>query len=99
MKRSLISILIAFLVTGAYYVVALVAGPIVTGGPPMTTPAGFYTPISLPSRIYRAIMPDSIQMATLSTPGVEPLMFFVGNVLLMSMIVFVLIGLFSKKRD
>ena len=98
MKRALISILIAFLVILAYYTVALIAGPI-TGGPPMMMPPSLYTPISLPSRLYRAIAPDSIQTATMSSPGLEPLMFFVGNVLLMSIIVFVVISLFSKRRD
>lgn len=98
MKRIIIAILAAFAMTLAYYVVALNAGPIIIGGPPMTIPAALYIPISLPSLIYRSLVPDSIQMATLSSPGVEPLLFFVGNVLLVSVIIYALIRLTSRTR-
>lgn len=99
MKRLVISLLAAFALTAAYYVVALIAGPIVSGGPPMTIPAGLYAPLSLPSRVFRAIAPESIQTATMSTPGVEPLLFFAGNVVLVSVVIFAMIRLIAKNRN
>lgn len=98
MKRIIIAMIAAFATTLAYYVIALIAGPIISGGPPMTIPAALYIPISLPSLIYRSLVPDSIQMATRSSPGVEPLLFFVGNVLLVSMIIYPSIKLISRTR-
>ena len=99
MKRSTNSVLAAFALTAAYYVLALIAGLIVSGGPPMAIPAGLYAPISLPSRVFRAIVPESIQMATISTPGVEPVLFFTGNVLLLSVLIFAIVSLISKKGN
>ena len=99
MKRSIISVLAAFALTAAYYVLALIAGPIVSGGPPMAIPAGLYAPISLPSRVFLAIVPESIQMATMSTPGVEPVLFFAGNVLLLAVLIFAIVSLISKKGN
>ena len=99
MKRIIIAMIAAFAMTLAYYVVALIAGPIISGGPPMTIPAALYIPISLPSRVYRSLVPDSIQMATLSSPGVEPVLFFAINVLLLSVLIFAIVSLISKKGN
>ena len=99
MKRIIIAMIAAFAMTLAYYVVALIAGPIISGGPPMTIPSALYIPISLPSRVYRSLVPDSIQMATLSSPGVEPVLFFAINVLLLSVLIFAIVSLISKKGN
>ncbi len=98
MKRFFFSVGLAIVLLFAYYFVAFVVGPAISGGPPMTTTVGWYAPISLPYRVYRAIMPDTVQMATLSIPGVEPIMFFVANVLLLTLVIFAIAGLTSKQK-
>jgi hypothetical protein len=74
----------------------MLAGTVSTGD--LLSPPKWITwPTAFPGLIYFAIMPNSIQWRLASTPGVEPMLFFLVNFVIYSLVIYVLASLVRRK--
>lgn len=102
MKRLLIAIATSLVCVVLYYFLAYVISPFILGTPPLTPHSSLYAPISLPARVYPTIAPDAIQNFLAATPGggmVELLIFLVSNAALLSVPIYGVFALTSRKQD
>jgi hypothetical protein len=97
-KRLLISIAVAFFLLLLLTAVGMISGMLANGDVLSPDPAVAWT-TALPRLIYRTAAPDLIQDRLVGIPGVESLLFFAGNLVLYSALIYGLITLFAGSRS
>lgn len=95
----LIAVAISFVMVVVYSMIALLVGSIM--GSPMSMEPRMAMMLSLPSTLYSAIAPDSIQLALASSPTggmIEKIAFFAANVFIYSLPIFGIVKLLRRPK-
>ncbi len=102
MKRILIAISISLVGMVSYHFLVYAISPFVLDTPPLSIHPVLYTPISLPPSAFQAFAPDVIQDTLAANPAgglAARLLFFVGNVALYAVPIYLLSLLIFRGKE